>query len=580
MILLSPNTLLQNRYLIIRKIGQGGMGAVYEAKDQRLGNRVALKQITATNAQLQRAFEREARILARLRHPALPVVIDYFSESNNQFLVMQYIPGDDLEKLLHQQRGPFAQAQVCKWADQLLDALQYLHSQSPPIIHRDIKPANIKLSPRGEVILLDFGIAKGGTTSTTQLTMSGTSIQSFTLTYAPLEQIEGKGTDERSDLYSLGITLYHLLTHVVPSSAISRASAQIYKTPDPLRPANQLNSQVSGALSDVLVEATALNRTQRPASAKVMREALQRAMQAPTPIVRPLAPATQKLPSSPSPASAKKKAPPRPSPVPVTPRNKKVDQPFVQEVPLSPPVTPRNKKIDKPFVQEAPLSPPLVKKKKKKKKKKAPPAPATISSPPRDGELDKLFDEGLEAYQKEEWGGAKDKFAEVVKKQPDYEQDGRRASDLLAEVEQKIANLTKTDIATSSIDSIFFGIISVFLSPLIWIPMAIITFIFFHFIGWSFLEFMNDPIYGVFFHPLGFAGLIMALMSIFRLDDRGVRSKVFLRVFGVVIGATSSSISWLIFENMSGQTGQMIYWAYWAIAGAIWGLFWGVVYGE
>jgi serine/threonine protein kinase len=107
--------------------------------------------------------------------PALPVVIDYFSESNKQFLVMQYIPGDDLENWLLM-RHPFPVTQVRKWAVRLLDALEYLHSQSPPIIHRDIKPANIKLSPRGEVILLDFGISKGGKTSTTRLTMSGTSI--------------------------------------------------------------------------------------------------------------------------------------------------------------------------------------------------------------------------------------------------------------------------------------------------------------------------------------------------------------------------------------------------------------------
>jgi serine/threonine protein kinase len=112
----------------------------------------------------------------------------------------------------------------------LLDALEYLHSQSPPIIHRDIKPANIKLSPRGEVILLDFGISKGGKTSTTHLTMSGSSIQAYSPTYAPLEQIEGQGTDERSDLYSLGITLHHLLTGAVPSTAITRASAQIHNT--------------------------------------------------------------------------------------------------------------------------------------------------------------------------------------------------------------------------------------------------------------------------------------------------------------------------------------------------------------
>lgn len=271
---LATNTVLQDRYLIVRLIGKGGMGAVYEAKDQRLGHPVALKQTIVTGPQLLQAFEREARILARLRHPALPVVSDYFSESSGQFLVMQYIPGDDLGALLEQRGAPFPVAQVLEWGKQLLDALQYLHSHNPPIIHRDIKPSNIKLSPRGDVILLDFGLSKGGKTNNTRLSISGKSLYGYTPHYAPLEQIEGEGTDQRSDLYSLAVTLHHLLTGTVPATAVSRASAQIHQELDPLRPANQLNPQVPMAIANVLTQTMALNRTQRPSSAFAMRAML------------------------------------------------------------------------------------------------------------------------------------------------------------------------------------------------------------------------------------------------------------------------------------------------------------------
>ena len=271
--LLSPNTLLQNRYLVVRQIGQGGMGAVYEAKDQHLGHMVALKQRLADGPRLERAFKREARILARLRHPALPSVSDYFVVGNNQFLVMEYIPGHDLESLLRRQRGPFSVTKVLEWAESLLDALQYLHSHDPPIIHRDIKPANIKLSPRCDLVLLDFGLSKGGTTGSS-LTMSSGSIHAFTPTYAPLEQINHSGTDSRSDIYSLGATLYYLLTGVAPPTASTRAEAQVRQIADPLRPANQVNPQIPTAVAHLLTQAMALNPAQRLSSAKAMRDAL------------------------------------------------------------------------------------------------------------------------------------------------------------------------------------------------------------------------------------------------------------------------------------------------------------------
>ena len=138
--MLSEGTVLQSRYRIVRQLGQGGMGAVYEAVDERLDTIVALKETLFTDEKLRKQFEREARLLARLHHPALPRVSDHFNESEGQFLVMQFIAGDDLAEMLTQRNAPFPQDEVLRWADQLCDALDYLHTQEPQIIHRDIKP--------------------------------------------------------------------------------------------------------------------------------------------------------------------------------------------------------------------------------------------------------------------------------------------------------------------------------------------------------------------------------------------------------------------------------------------------------
>ena len=280
--ILTKNTRLQNRYLIVRLLGQGGFGAVYEARDERLGHRVALKQLTLTGPQVMKAFEHEARILARLDHPTLPKVTDFFADFNSYFLVMQYIEGDDFNALLAWQRGPFPVEQVLEWADQLLDGLDYLHRQQPPVIHRDIKPANIKLSPQGQIYLLDFGISKGGQAYTYQA-MSGTSIYAFSLHYASMEQIEGKGTDARSDLYSLAVMLHHLLTKQAPPQTVSRLSANAMNRADPLPPVNQLNPQVPVGVAQVLAQALNFDPDLRPQSAAEMRQMLKEAMPAPQP---------------------------------------------------------------------------------------------------------------------------------------------------------------------------------------------------------------------------------------------------------------------------------------------------------
>lgn len=267
---------MQGRYRIVRQLGQGGMGAVYEAVDQRLDSTVALKETLFADERLRKQFEREARLLARMHHPALPRVSDHFSEDDGQFLVMQFIAGGDLAEMIALKRGPFPAVQVATWADQLLDALDYLHTQDPPIIHRDIKPQNLKLTERGQIILLDFGLAKGQASEISRITMP-VSVFGYTPNYAPLEQIQGLGTDARSDIYALAATLYHLMTGVKPPDALTRAAAIVNGQVDPLRPANKVNNLLSPALAGVLERAMAQNRDRRYANAAEMRKALQEA---------------------------------------------------------------------------------------------------------------------------------------------------------------------------------------------------------------------------------------------------------------------------------------------------------------
>ena len=283
--MLTPETVLQGRYRIVRQLGQGGMGAVYEAIDQRLDTTVALKETLFSEERLRKQFEREARLLARLHHPALPRVSDHFSEGDGQFLVMQYIPGDDLSEMMNRKRGPFPANQVLTWADQLLDALDYLHTQEPQIVHRDIKPQNLKLTSRGQIILLDFGLAKGQAGEISRVTTSA-SIFGYTPNYAPLEQIQGLGTDSRSDLYSLAATLYHLMTGVKPPDALTRAAALVNGQPDPLLKASESNSEISSDIDEVLAKAMAQNREQRYATAVDMRRAFHEAEQASTVVNR------------------------------------------------------------------------------------------------------------------------------------------------------------------------------------------------------------------------------------------------------------------------------------------------------
>ena len=217
---LPPETDLHGRYTITRKLGQGGMGAVYLAHDRVLDYKVAIKENFDTTPSAQKQFEREARILAPLRHHNLPRVTDYFiADNGRQYLVMDYVQGQDLEKIVAD-RGPVPERHALEWMGQVFDAVQYLHSQQPePVIHRDIKPSNLKQGSDGRIILVDFGIAKH--LQPLQGTVTGA--RAVSPGFSPPEQYSRDvRTDQRSDIYALGATMYFLLSGTPPPESVLR----------------------------------------------------------------------------------------------------------------------------------------------------------------------------------------------------------------------------------------------------------------------------------------------------------------------------------------------------------------------
>lgn len=224
---LSPGTLLNNRYRILSILGQGGMGAVYHAIDENLGVAVAVKENLFLTDEYARQFQREASILAGLRHPNLPRVGDYFTlQGQGQYLIMDYIEGEDVRMRLERLKQ-LPEKDVIIIGVLMCDALAYLHSRKPPVVHRDIKPGNIKVTPEGEVILVDFGLAK--IMSRDEATTTGA--RAMTPGYSPPEQYGTARTDPRSDIYSLGATLYASLTALIPEDGLARATGKVELTP-------------------------------------------------------------------------------------------------------------------------------------------------------------------------------------------------------------------------------------------------------------------------------------------------------------------------------------------------------------
>ena len=270
--MLSANTLLNGRYRIEKLVGQGGTGAVYKAWAEHLQMMVAVKETTATNESLLMGFEKQAQRLARLSHPALPRVIEHFVQGHGHYLVMEFIEGANLAEKLQATGEAFDVEEALALGDQLLQALEYLHGQQPPVIHRDIKPQNIKVMRNGFLILLDFGLTKGGLMP--QYSNGSESSFAYSVGYASPEQMSILGSDQRSDLYSVAATIWTLLSGQSAIDAQVRQQAAKDGIPDPMRPVNELNSQVSPLVAQVLSNALALNRQQRPKSAHEMRQQL------------------------------------------------------------------------------------------------------------------------------------------------------------------------------------------------------------------------------------------------------------------------------------------------------------------
>lgn len=256
---------LHNRYRIVKLVGQGGFGAVYRGWDMSLDRPVAVKEHFDTGSESQRQFEHEAKLLASLRHSNLPIVFDHFMLPNGQYLVMDFVEGKSLHDMLIERGSPLDEAKVLPWICQVCDALEYLHTHEPPIIHRDIKPENIIVTDEGRAILVDFGISK--LYDPGKGTMAGA--KAVTPGYSPLEQYGRGRTDARSDVYSLGATLYSLLTGKIPPEAPDLISGT-----DVLMSPREVNPAVSEAASAAVVAAMTPAISQRLVSAAALSHML------------------------------------------------------------------------------------------------------------------------------------------------------------------------------------------------------------------------------------------------------------------------------------------------------------------
>lgn len=265
--ILAKGSVLQKRYEIIKVLGVGGMGAVYLAQDLRFSGATrmcAIKEMTnaTPDPHVRRLavqnFEREANLLVQLKHPGIPTISDFFTESVRSYLVMEYVEGEDLENVLENTEGMLDEDTVLDWAIQVCDVLVYLHSQSPPIVFRDLKPSNIMLRKPNKIALIDFGIAKTFEAGEKH-TMIGTE------GYSPPEQYKGK-MDPRVDIYALGATLHHLLTKRDPRLEPPFTFHE--------EPARLLNPALSQETNDVIMKALEYDETKRYQTAQELKEAL------------------------------------------------------------------------------------------------------------------------------------------------------------------------------------------------------------------------------------------------------------------------------------------------------------------
>jgi serine/threonine-protein kinase len=277
---LKTGEVLRARYKIRERIGQGGAGSIYLADDIRLEGRLcALKEVEYDRAlpedireEAREQFLREATVLARLDHPNLPKVSDFFSSGPRDYLVMDYVPGEDLRTIMLEARRNksfIPEQQVLNWARQIGDALAYLHGLNPAIVHRDIKPSNLKMTPSGLIKLVDFGLVK---IMSPDEEMTITVIQGQgTALYTPLEQYgsDETHTDTRTDIYSFGATLYHLLTNEPPPDARKR-----FIQPASLVAPRDINPSLSPRTEKAVLWAMALHPDDRPESIQAFNDFL------------------------------------------------------------------------------------------------------------------------------------------------------------------------------------------------------------------------------------------------------------------------------------------------------------------
>ncbi len=270
---LPPGTILEDRYRIESMLARGGMGAIYQGFDTNLNIPVAIKENFFKTPESIRQFQREAQILARMHHPNLPRVIQHFSREGQQYLVMDFIAGIDLWEMVKQQDRPLDEALALDYIIQVCDAVDYLHRQKPPVIHRDIKPQNIKITPEGQAVLVDFGIAKVAEGDD----QTQTGAQGVTPGFSPPEQYSGEGTSPASDVFSLGATLYAVLTGQKPPNSVSLlVNRATFKSPV------ELNHNLSRQVSEAVMHAMQPRIADRPSSAAAWKRELESIINQPT----------------------------------------------------------------------------------------------------------------------------------------------------------------------------------------------------------------------------------------------------------------------------------------------------------
>jgi outer membrane protein assembly factor BamB/tRNA A-37 threonylcarbamoyl transferase component Bud32 len=267
--MLSPGTILQGRYQVEAPIGIGGMSVVYRGRDLRFKDVVrycAIKEMaqSAPDSQTRllnlKNFQREAGLLATLQHPAIPKVYDFFEENGKVYLVLEFIPGKDLETVLEEHGKPLDEERVARWALQICDVLSYLHNHKPePIVFRDMKPSNVMVVGDDRIVLIDFGIARTLNRSDRKGTMIGTE------GYSPPEQYRGIA-EPVGDIYAFGATLHHLLTNTDPRLETPFTFQE--------RPIRQINPTVSPEMEAVVARALEYDMAARWQSAEEFRQAL------------------------------------------------------------------------------------------------------------------------------------------------------------------------------------------------------------------------------------------------------------------------------------------------------------------